>query len=353
MNKAVIGVVGCGDISGIYLKNMTGLFNNTYVKAICDINTKRAEATTQKFGIEKIYTLEEMLEDDEIEIIVNLTTPQTHYEICKKALESGKHTYVEKPLCVKLEQGFELVEIAKRNGLMLASAPDTFLGAGIQTCINLIKKGEIGRPSSAEGFMLSNGVESWHPNPWFYYKEGGGPMFDMGPYYLTTMVNMLGPVVRLAGMTNNALEERTITNKLEPGKKIKVEVPTHVSGIMEFANGAIGTVIMSFDAHGSDLPRIEVHGTEGSLSVPDPNTFGGPVKIKKQNDTQWRDIPIELPYSQNSRGLGVSDMAYVLKNGGRHKAHGDISLHVLELMHGFHMSSNNRSFYEMKSSFNL
>ncbi len=351
MNETVVGVVGCGAISGIYLKNLTGLFENTRVKAVCDLDEKRVHEAADKFNIEKTYTLEEMLADSEIEIIVNLTTPKSHYGICKKALEAGKHTYVEKPLCVELEQGFELVEIAKNKGLMLASAPDTFLGAGIQTCIDLIKKGEIGTPSSAEGFMLSHGVESWHPNPWFYYQEGGGPMFDMGPYYLTAMVNMLGPVARLAGMTNKALEERTITNKWESGKKIKVEVPTHISGIMEFANGAVGTVIMSFDALGSNLPRIEVHGTKGSIMVPDPNTFDGPVKIKKQDDKEWREVPIGLPYSENSRGIGVSDMAYVLANGGRHRAHGDISLHVLELMHGFHISSGNRVFYEMKTRF--
>lgn len=353
MKKATIGVVGCGAISGIYLKNLTEVFENTRVKAVCDLDEKRAREAAEKFNIENIYTLDEMLADDEIDIIANLTTPKSHYMICKKVLEAGKHVYVEKPLCVKLEHGRELVDIARRGNLMLASAPDTFLGAGIQTCIDIINKGDIGIPASAEGFMMSHGVESWHPNPWFYYQEGGGPMFDMGPYYLTAMVNMLGPVRSVAGMTGMALEERTITNKWENGKKIKVEVPTHVSGLMNFESGVIGTVIMSFDTYASKLPRIEVHGTEGSLLVPDPNSFGGPVYIKKASDGDWGEVAIERPYSENSRGLGISDMAEAVATGRRHRAHGDISLHVLELMHGFHISSDKKAFYDMQTSFNI
>lgn len=178
-------------------------------------------------------------------------------------------------------------------------------------------------------------------------------MFDMGPYYLTAMVNMLGPVRSVAGMTGMALEERTITNKRENGKKIKVEVPTHVSGLMNFESGAIGTVIMSFDTYASKLPRIEVHGTEGSLMVPDPNTFGGPVYIKKAEDGDWREAAIEHPHSKNSRGLGISDMAEAMMTGEKHRAHGDISLHVLELMHGFHISSDKKVFYDMKTSFSV
>ncbi|MCK5759363.1 MAG: Gfo/Idh/MocA family oxidoreductase, partial [Clostridiales bacterium] len=281
--ETVVGIVGCGAISGIYLKNLTHMFKNTYVKAVCDLDREKAEKAAAEYGIENVYALEEMLADDDVAIIVNLTTPKAHYSICKKALEAGKHVYVEKPLCVEFEEGRELVILAAEKGLMIGAAPDTFLGAGIQTCINIINTGKIGQPTSATAFMMWPGHESWHPDPEFYYKKGGGPMFDMGPYYLTALVNMLGSVDSVAGMTGMAFEERTITSKKKFGKKVEVEVPTHINGMLKFKNRVVGNIITSFDVLGHHMPRIEVHGTEGSLSVPDPNTFGGPVLIKTRH----------------------------------------------------------------------
>ncbi len=348
MTKTKVGVVGCGAISGIYLKNMTGVFDNLEVKAVCDLDKERTEKVVKEYGIEKIYTLDEMLADDEISIIVNLTTPKSHYSICKKALLAGKHTHVEKPLCVELEEGIELVELAESKGLYLGAAPDTFLGAGIQTCINLIKDGRIGKPVSATAFMMCHGHESWHPDPEFYYEKGGGPMFDMGPYYLTALVNLLGPVKKVAGMTGKAFDERTITSKKKYGKKVHVEVPTHVNGIMEFDNGAIGNIITSFDVWGHNMPRIEIHVTEGSLSVPDPNGFGGPVYLKTRDMKGFEEVPIILPYSENSRGIGVSDMADAILSGRKNKASGRIALHVLELMHGFHIAADTGENYETR-----
>jgi len=350
MNKIKVGIVGCGAISGIYLKNLTGLFENTEVKAVCDLDRDRAEQAAVKYGVEKVYTLEEMLSDPEISIVANLTTPNSHYSICKKVLAAGKHVYVEKPLCVEFAEGCELVALADEKNLLIGSAPDTFLGAGIQTCINLINDNQIGVPKSATAFMMCHGHESWHPDPEFYYDRGGGPMFDMGPYYLTALVNMLGPVEYVAGITGMAYEERTITSKKKYGKRVKVEVPTHINGILKFKSGAIGNIITSFDVWGHNLPCIEVHGTTGSLSVPDPNSFGGPVKLKSQRE-EWGDIEMTLPYSDNSRGLGISDMAYAMTEGRINKASGKVALHVLELMHGFHWASETGKNYILTTTF--
>lgn len=350
MSKTTVGVVGCGAISNIYLKNLTSVFENIYVKAVCDLDVEKTAKAVDKFNIDKIYNLDEMLADEDIDIIVNLTTPKSHYSICKKALEAGKHVYVEKPLCVEFEEGVELVKIAGKRNLLIGAAPDTFLGAGIQTCINLIRDDQIGEATSVTAFMMCPGHESWHPDPEFYYEKGGGPMFDMGPYYLTALVNMLGPVESVAGMTGKALDERTITSKNKYGKKVKVEVPTHVNGILKFKSGVIGNIITSFDVLGHNMPRIEVHGTKGSLSVPDPNTFGGPIKLKFMRE-DWKDVDITLPYFENSRGLGISDMAKAISDNRINKANGEIALHVLELMHGFHWASESGKNYDLTTTF--
>ncbi len=351
MNKTKIGIIGCGAISSIYLENLTGVFANTEVKAVCDLDKTRAEKAAAKYGVRNTYTLEEMLADDEIDIILNLTTPKTHYSICKKVLEAGKHVCVEKPLCVEFEEGVELVKLADEKDLLIGAAPDTFLGAGIQTCIGLIKAGKIGIPSSASAYMMCHGHESWHPDPEFYYEKGGGPMFDMGPYYLTALVNMLGPVKDVAGMTGMAFSERTITSKKKYGKRVNVEIPTHVNGIMKFKNGVIGNIITSFDVWGNNMPRIEVHGTEGSLSVPDPNCFGGPVFLKTKEMKDWEEIPITMPYAENSRGIGVSDMVDAISEGRINKANGKTALHVLELMHGFHWAAEAGKNYTLTTTF--
>ena len=350
MTITKVGVVGCGAISNIYLENLTHTFGNTCVEAVCDLDSEKTEKAAQKYGIEKIYTLEQMLADDEIKIIVNLTTPKSHYSICKMALQAGKHVYVEKPLCVEFEEGLELVKIANDKDLLIGAAPDTFLGAGIQTCVNIINDGRIGKVTSVTAFMMCPGHESWHPDPEFYYEKGGGPMFDMGPYYLTALVNMIGPVEIVSGLTGMAFKERTITSEKKNGKKVKVEVPTHVNGLMKFKNGAIGNIITSFDVFGHHLPRIEVHGTKGSLSVPDPNCFGGPVKLKSGRG-DWEDIELELPYSENSRGLGVSDMVRAIEVGEINRANGRVALHVLELMHGFHWAADEGKNYKLTTTF--
>lgn len=349
MDKMKIGIIGCGNISDIYLKNLTSTFVNTQVWAVCDLFEERALAAKEKYNIPNVFTFDEMLGCNDIQIIINLSTPQGHFDICKKVLEAGKHVYVEKPLSLKMEQGKELKELAKKNGLLLGCAPDTFLGAGLQTCRKAIDDGLIGDVIGATAFMVCHGHESWHPDPEFYYDIGGGPMFDMGPYYLTALVSLIGPAKTVAGMNSITFGERTITSEKKFGKIIDVKVPTHVTGTIEFKNGAIATVITSFDVWGSNLPRIEIYGSRGTLIVPDPNTFGGEVKIKTYFQNEFSDLPLTHIYSENSRGLGVAEMADALCNNMNNIANGDLACHVLEIMHAFHESAEKRTFIELQT----
>ena len=337
--KVKVGIVGCGNISGIYFENLTKVFKNIEVAACSDVILERRNAASEKYGV-PAYTTEEILANDEIEIILNLTIPALHYEICMAALSAGKNVYVEKPLSIKKEQGKEILELAAKKGLLVGCAPDTFLGGGIQTCIKLINDGWIGDILSANAFMTCHGHESWHPDPEFYYKTGGGPMFDMGPYYLTALIALVGGIKSVSAMTKMGFSERTITSEKKHGQKIEVEVPTHIAGLMEFENGAVGTIITSFDIWGAELPRIEIHGTKGSISVPDPNTFGGPVKIKCANHSDWQEMPLSHIYDENSRGLGVSDMADSIISNRKNRASGELAYHVLEVMHAFHEAAD-------------
>jgi len=342
MTKTNIGVVGCGNISGIYLQNLTRTFDNVNVYAVADLIEENARRQAEAYGIERIMTFEEMLADDNIQIILNITTPPIHFDVCRRALEGGKHVYVEKPLSLNFAEGKQLVELAEAKGLRIGCAPDTFMGAGIQTCRKIIDDGIIGEVTGATAFMVCHGHESWHPNPEFYYKKGGGPMFDMGPYYLTALVNLIGPAVSVAGMTGMATPTRTITSQPKNGTIIEVEVPTHVNGLLRFANGAIGNIITSFDVWGSSLPRIEIYGTKGALMVPDPNCFNGEVKLFLPGEG-WKSMPLTHPYDANSRGVGLSDMAAAIQEGrADHRASGKLALHVLEIMESIHVSSDEK-----------
>lgn len=351
MEKVNIGVVGCGNISGIYFQNLTTVFLNTNVYACADLDEARAKEAAEKYGIPHIMTLDEMLSCPEIQIILNLTTPQSHYPICKKALEAGKHVYTEKPLSLHFDEGKELVRLAEKKGLLIGCAPDTFLGAGIQTCRKLIDSGFIGDLVGAAAFMLCPGHESWHPDPEFYYKTGGGPMFDMGPYYLTALVNLMGGAEEVCGMGSITFPNRTITSEKKFGTKMAVETDTHISGMIRFENGAIGTITTSFDVTKTSLPRIELYGTRGTLLVPDPNTFGGPVLLATKDGSGFREVPLTHNYSENSRGLGVSDMAKCILSGGENKASGALALHVLEMMEFFKTSDTQKLYHKMESRY--
>ncbi|MGI6706597.1 MAG: Gfo/Idh/MocA family protein [Clostridia bacterium] len=349
MKKVKVGIIGCGNISGIYLQNCSQTFEILDLVACADLIPERAQAKAEEYQI-KAMSVEELLADPEIEIVVNLTIPKAHAEVCTAALEAGKHVHVEKPLAISREDGQKLLELAKAKGLRIGAAPDTFLGAGIQTCRKLIDDGWIGEPIAATAFMTNHGHESWHPDPEFYYKVGGGPMFDMGPYYLTALIALMGPVKRVTGSARITFPERTITSAPKYGTKITVDVPTHVAGVMDFANGAIGTIITSFDVWSAQLPRIEIYGTEGTISVPDPNTFGGPVYVRRAGASEWSEIPLTHGYAENSRGIGVADMAYAIRSGRPHRANGGLAYHVLDIMHGFHDASDSGSHYELAST---
>ncbi len=331
MRKTKIGVIGCGNISSIYMQSPQ-TFEILDIVACSDLIMERTHGQAKKFNIPQSGTNAELLSDPEIEIVVNITTPQSHYEVSMEALEAGKSVHTEKPFTLTREQGKEVLALAKAKGLRAGGAPDTFMGGGIQTCRKLIDDGWIGEPVAATAFMLCHGHESWHPDPAFYYELGGGPMLDMGPYYLTALVNLMGPVKRVSGEARITFPERRITSQPHYGTKIEVETPTHVSSTLKFASGAIGNIITSFDVWSHELPRIEIYGTEGTLSVPDPNTFGGPVRIRRAGDAEWQNVPIPFGYTQNSRGLAVADMAYALRSGRQHRASGEMAYHVLDVM---------------------
>ena len=348
MQPVKIGIVGCGNISGIYFQ-AGKTFDILNIAACADLDLTRARAKAEEHGVPKACTVEELLADPEIQIVVNLTIPNAHYDVCLQALQAGKNVHVEKPLSITREQGRHLLETAKAKNLRVGGAPDTFLGAGLQTCRKLIDDGAIGEPIGATAFMLCHGHESWHPDPEFYYKVGGGPMFDMGPYYLTALIALIGGIRRVTGSTRITFPERTITSQPKNGAQIKVDVPTHVAGILDFNNGAIGTILTTFDVWASNLPRIEVYGSEGSIDVPDPNGFGGPVRLRKSGEKEWQDIPLTHNYADNSRGIGVADMAYAIQSGRPHRASGQLAYHVLEAMHGFHDASEQGKHYAMQS----
>ncbi len=340
MEKLKVGVIGCGNISPIYLKNMTTLFGNLELWAVADFVLPRAEARSREFSVPNVRSVKELLADPEIGLVLNLTPPPAHAELCSAAIAAGKHVYVEKPLSISLADGEKLVAQAKAAGVRIGCAPDTFLGAGLQTCRKLIDDGRIGEPVAATAFMLSGGPEDWHPDPAFYYKAGGGPMLDMGPYYLTALVSLLGPVSAMSGHAKTTWKERTITSAGRYGEKIAVEVPTHVAGLLEFASGVAATVVMSFDVKGGTRhPPIEIYGSEGTMIVSDPNTFGGPILVKRKGETDFSEIPLLFPHAENARGLGLSDMARGILTDSPHRASGDLALHVLEIMTGLHTAS--------------
>ena len=351
MDKVKAGIIGTGNISGIYFQNGSR-FESLEIVACADIDVERALAKGAEYGV-RGCSVEELLADPEIELVINLTIPKAHAPVNLKALEAGKHVYVEKPLAVTCEEAREVLELAGRKGLLVGSAPDTFLGGGIQTCIKLIAEGAIGTPIGATAFMMSGGHESWHPSPEFYYQAGGGPMFDMGPYYLTALVAMLGPIRRVTGSARISFPERTIMSQPKAGTVIPVEVPTHIAGVIDFASGPVATIITSFDVKGgSTLPRIEVYGSEGTLIVPDPNTFGGPVLLSAGHgrEREWVEVPLTHGYTGNSRGVGAADMAKAIRTGRAHRASGELAYHVLEAMHGFHIASEEGRHYAMASA---
>lgn len=330
-----VGIIGCGAISNAYFKGCEP-YRNVKLAACADLDPARAAAKAQEHGI-RSATVEELLRDPDIHIILNLTIPKVHAEVNLAALQAGKHAYAEKPFGVNRAEGQRVLDFAAQRKLRTGCAPDTFFGGGAQTARKLIDDGAIGQPVAGVAFMCGHGPEHWHPSPEFYYEKGGGPMFDMGPYYLTALINLLGPVKRVAGSTRISFPTRTITSQPKFGKVVTVETPTHLAGTLDFANGAIITIIQSFDMWANSLPRIEVYGTEGSLSVPDPNGFGGPVKLAKLREP-FAEVPLTHRIDL-ARGSGLADLAQAIATGRPQRASGVLAFHVLDVMAAFEESS--------------
>jgi len=281
-----------------------------------------------------------LLEHPDVDVVLNLTVPVAHAGVTSAALQAGKHAYSEKPLAVDYADGRGLVDLAGRQGLRLGCAPDTFLGAGLQTCRALLDAGAIGTPLAANAFFHSSGPESWHPNPQFFYQRGAGPLFDVGVYYLTALVALLGPVTRITGSARISRAGREITSQPLAGTWMDVEVPTHVASVMEHASGPVSTLVSSFDIQATRYRFIEIYGTEATLSVPDPNTFGGPAQIRHNGDVDWTDMPLTHANAAQNRGIGLADMVRAERSRRPHRASGDLALHVLELMEKTIVSSD-------------
>ena len=349
MTRTKFGIIGCGNISDAYF-NATKTYPILEIVACADLDVDRAKAKAEQHNVPKACTPEQLLADPEIEIVINLTIPVAHHAVSKAIIESGKHVHVEKPLCLTREQGRELLTLAAAKGLRVGCAPDTFLGGAHQTCRKLIDDGWIGTPIAAQAFMIGRGHESWHPAPEFYYKAGGGPMFDMGPYYLTALVNLLGGLRRVTGSARKTFPTRTITSEPLKGTVIDVDVPTHIAGVMDFESGVVGTLVTSFDVYGAPHGSpITVFGTEGTLQVPDPNGFGGSVKVKTARSSEFVEVPLTHGYSGNNRGVGAADLAQAVRTGRAHRTSGALAFHVLEAMWGFHDASDTGAHYEMTS----
>ena len=326
---AQVGIIGCGNICDQYFKSCAG-FADIEIVACADLMSERAEAKAAQYGV-RALSVDELLSDPDISIVLNLTIPQAHAEVDLAALAAGKHVYSEKPLALSADDGRRILAAASERGLRVGCAPDTFLGGGLQTSRKLIDDGWIGRPVAATAFMAGHGHESWHPDPAFYYKAGGGPMLDMGPYYITALIHLLGPVTRVTGSSKITFPRRVITSKPKYGEVIDVDVTTHLASALDFANGVVATVMMSFDVWAHNLPRIEIYGSEGSLVVPDPNRFGGPVLLRRAGAEAWSEIPLSHS-AEVGRGIGVADIANAIRNGRAHRASGELAMHALEVM---------------------
>ena len=382
MKPVRIAMIGVGAISGIYLKNLTHTFKEVELIGVCDLIPERAEtgaayvrdaiANGAKAVEPKIYKdMYEAFNDPDVEVVLNLTRPYEHYEVTKQALLHGKHVYSEKPLAVDMDEADELVALAEEKGLQIGGAPDTFMGAGVQTARHLIDCGMIGDVIGANCAMVCHGHETWHPDPEFYYKRGGGPMMDMGPYYVTALVQLLGEAKAVCGMTKKSFKQRLITSDPHNGEIVDVDVVTHLAGNILFSNGAIAQILTTFDVHYTSQARFEVYGTKGTLVVPDPNNFGGPVLLLRPEDQAaapktdpalerqtlpnfykgYKEIPLMFDYPENSRALGIADMCKALRTGRGFRANYQQQHHVLEILTSFSKASETGAFVNLKTKY--
>lgn len=326
-----VGVVGAGKISGQYAQTLAAL-PQVAVTAVGDLDPDRAAALAAALPGSSARPVDDVVAADDVDLVLNLTVPAAHADVALAAVAAGKHVYGEKPLAATGPAAVRVVDAAGAAGVRLGCAPDTVLGTAVQTARAVVASGAIGTPHAATAFMTTPGHELWHPDPEFYYRPGGGPLLDMGPYYLTALVHLLGPVSRVVGLSSRPRTTRTIGSGPRAGTAFDVEVDTHVTGVLQHENGALTTLVMSFDAWAARLPRIEVHGSGGSLSVPDPNYFDGPVEVFRAGDEKWTPVAPSAGYLDGGRGIGVADLALALAAGEPHRAADDVALHALDVM---------------------
>lgn len=357
--KLGIGVIGCGNISAAYMK-LAPLFGGIEMRACADINMAAAEARAAEFGL-RAMSVDDLLAADDIDVVVNLTIPATHFEVSKKVLNAGKHVYSEKPFVLTLAEGQELASIAAAKGLRVGSAPDTFLGGSHQLARRLVDEDAVGKITSGTCFVQSPGMEMWHPNPDFFFQPGGGPVLDLGPYYVSNLVQLLGPVKRVCAMSSAGSEYRTITSQPRFGEKIKVETPTTIHAVMQFHSGAQITYCASWDVWEHMHTNMELYGQNGSLHVPDPNFFGGEVRMTQKSafvNTPGWDHPFAVTNMADGRGTpqanyrcaGLADMAQAIIAGRAHRCSLEFSLHVVDVMTSILRSGEEGKFIDISTT---
>lgn len=351
--KVKVGIIGCGNISGTYIESLQGLFDNTEVCAVSDIFYESAREKAEKYHIPHVCrTMEELLAMEEIGIVVVLVNPVHHYEVVKKCLLAGKHTYVEKPLALTGKEGRELLDIAGQKKRMLCAAPDSILGAGWQMARKLIEDGWIGEPIGAISHMLTGGPESWHPNPAFLYHVGAGPLYDVAVYWVAGLTYLFGPAGSVMCSAKRTYERREIGSEPLRGQMIEVEVPTYLTGILNMRSGVICSIHHSFDVDHTLLDnRVEIYGTGGTIVVPAPDMFDGEIDYRGKNDREWRKIPSAFAYKSNCRGIGAADMADALLTGRNPRLNGAFAYHTLEILNQLESSARENRAKEIESGF--
>lgn len=362
-----VGILGCGNISSTYVADIQRFYRDLQIVACANRSPEKAKALAEQFGIPRACTPEELLQDPEVELVINLTPPQSHVELNKQILSSGKHLFSEKPFAPTLEQAQEVAALAKEKGLLAACAPDTFLSSGLQSMRFYLDAGLIGKPFFVTANMTTFGVETWHPDPTAFYKKGAGPIMDMAPYYLSAIVSLLGPIESVAALSAQPADTRLVYAGALAGSRIPVETPTHYTAILKLCSGVVVNLNMSFDIYKSNLPMLEIYGDGGTLAYPDPNFGGGTPKVYRKEqylETVWqdnpesrarkeafRDLPELYPRVKDySRGIGVLDLAKAIREGRSPRAGMDLVLHVTEAMEALVASANTGSFYRMTTT---
>ncbi|MBT2501327.1 Gfo/Idh/MocA family oxidoreductase [Curtobacterium sp. ISL-83] len=342
-----VGVVGVGNISQQYFEHFPVLPNLELV-AVADLDVDRAATVGATQGV-RGTSVDDLLAADDVDVVLNLTIPAAHADVATRALAAGKHVYGEKPLAMSTAEAAPVLALAAERALRVGSAPDTVLGTGIQTARAALDDGLIGDPVGAAVSWSAPGHELWHPAPAFYYQPGGGPLFDMGPYYLTSLVQFFGPVARVSGSARQSSRERTIATGPFAGAPIPVDVDTHVVAVLEHENGVVSTLTVSFEVWATRAPLFEVHGTAGSLAVPDPNRFSDPVSVATADDRTWRELPTTAGYADAGRGYGLADMARAIATDRPHRASGDLAFHVLEVMEAIATAGRQHTVVDVQS----